>query len=67
MVLFLLLWRENFNAHGFDIITFYVRVESVVPSDHWQLVPFFDERGVPEKSSYTTEMGADCIPIVMLG
>ncbi|MDD5543021.1 MAG: hypothetical protein PHX83_07575 [Acidobacteriia bacterium] len=57
-------WRENYNAHGFDIITFYLQVKSdhdIQPKEEWYLVPFFDEGGVPDKTSLKTEMGADCI------
>ena len=55
-------WRENYNAHGFDIVTFYLQFKSDVrPKDKWRLVPFFNETGVSEKTDFSTEMGADCI------
>ena len=32
-------WRENYNAHGFDIVTFYLQFKSDVrPKDKWRLV-----------------------------
>lgn len=55
-------WRENYNAHGFDMFTFYLQVTSDIrPKEKWYLVPFFDEKGVPNKTSLTTAMGADCV------
>lgn len=55
-------WRENYNAHGFDMFTFYRRdKESTRAEGKWSLVPFFNDKGVPDKTSYSTVMGADCV------
>jgi hypothetical protein len=55
-------WRDNFNAHGFDIVTFYMQFKrDVGPKDKWHLVPFVPESGVTDKNYFTTAMGADCI------
>ena len=55
-------WRENYNAHGFDIFTFYIKFTSDInPKESWHLVPFFNSKGVPDKLSLTTAMGADCM------
>ncbi len=59
--------RENFNAHGFDIVTLYIYTKSMKyfknstsSAGEWHLVPFFNEKGVPDELSYTTTEGADC-------
>jgi hypothetical protein len=61
--LIFLAWRENYNAHGFDIYTFYLNASSLkdasLPKDPWYLIPFFDEKGAA--NTYTTAMGADFI------
>jgi hypothetical protein len=55
-------WRENYNAHGFDIFSFYLQFKSDIrPKEKWYLVPFFNESGVPSREYLGTEMGADCI------
>lgn len=48
-------WRENYNAHGFDVVTFYSR-----NNDTWGLVPLFDESKGNEKLELTAGGGADC-------
>lgn len=51
--------RENFNAHGFDVVTFYVRDEN-----EWHLVPIFgsrDDKDGGERDSLTVSGGADCV------
>jgi len=53
-----LLRRENFNAHGFDVLL----VHSAGPSESpevQQLVPFFEQDG--ESASLRTHEGADCV------
>ncbi|RUL69012.1 carbapenem self-resistance protein CarG family protein [Dyella choica] len=51
--------RDNFNAHDFDVVTFYVR-----DSDTWKLVPLFedyaDKQGA-ERDLLTVSGGADCV------
>ncbi len=55
-------WRDNLNAHGFDIVTFYMQFKmDIGPKDKWHLVPFVPESGVTDKNYFTTSMGADCI------
>lgn len=52
--------RENFNAHGFDVFTFYVRpIKHKSDSKDWQLVSVFD--GEKEALTLTVGGGADCI------
>lgn len=46
--------RENFNAHSFDVASFFVRV-----GDGWEIVPLFD--GGKEQETLTSSGGADCI------
>ncbi|KAF1008283.1 MAG: hypothetical protein GAK28_01264 [Luteibacter sp.] len=55
-------WRENFNAHGFDVISFYVR-ESSEGKSTWNLVPVFSNSpkgGDDEKLTIGVSGGADC-------
>lgn len=55
-------WRDNFNAHSFDVITFYVR-SSGDPKATWNLVPVFkkpDDKLDDEKLNITAGGGADC-------
>ncbi len=52
--------RENFNAHGFDVVTFYIQIpkkDGIIKP--WNIVPLFKEN----KESLTLEVsgGADCI------
>jgi hypothetical protein len=56
-------WRENFNDHGFDMFTFYLRfnkkiMPDIIPNDEWYLVPFFNKEGV--ENSLTSFEEADC-------
>lgn len=46
--------RENFNAHSFDVISLYVRIEQ-----RWEIVPFFDAG--KELDQLTSSGGADCL------
>lgn len=48
--------RENFNAHGFDVLTLYIAAGE--PSQ-WQIVPAFDEKG--EHLTLMASGGADCL------
>jgi len=51
--------RENFNAHDFDVVTFYVR-----DTDVWKLVPLFgDYTGAQdvEHGVVSVSGGADCV------
>ena len=46
--------RENFNAHSFDVISFFVRIGT-----RWDVVPLYD--GEKEQDSMTSSGGADCL------
>src|SRR5262249_34217966 len=50
-------WRDNGNAHGYGLVTFYRRGPS--QDTTWELVPFFDTKPAGEDSFHTVE-GADC-------
>ncbi|MCF8204979.1 MAG: hypothetical protein K9J82_07895 [Methylotenera sp.] len=52
--------RENFNAHGFDVLTLYQPMPSVrgEPAS-WQIVPAFDAQG--EHLTLAASGGADCL------
>ena len=59
-------WRENGNAHGFHLTTFYRHAhydaDRFSPaSDRWELIPFFDSTPPKEVDSYRSFMGADCV------
>ncbi|WP_439889739.1 hypothetical protein ACS7SF_10545 [Ralstonia sp. 25C] len=59
-------WRENFNAHGFDVVTFFVRDGAAGRAQPWSLVPVFrrGERGgngEQEQLHITASGGADCL------
>jgi len=55
-------WRENYNAHGYNHVTFYVSyADQYQPVRRWYLVPFFDARGSQTADSYNTGQGADCV------
>jgi len=52
-----LAWRDNADAHGYDLATFYRHTTATdLP---WELVPFFNEKARTEDSLRTT-WGADC-------
>lgn len=53
-----LLRRENFNAHGFDVLFVHSARPSESSEEH-QLVPFFMQDG--ESASLRTHEGADCV------
>jgi hypothetical protein len=46
--------RENFNAHGYSSIAFYVQAEGM-----WHVIPFFG--GPANRDTTGTAEGADCI------
>jgi len=46
--------RENFNAHSFDVSSFFVRL-----GDRWEVVPLFGAG--KEQDSVTSAGGADCL------
>ena len=46
--------RENFNAHSFDVVSLYVRVDHQLA-----IVPFFDAG--KEQDQLTSSGGADCL------
>jgi hypothetical protein len=53
-------YRNNNNAHGFDVVTFYVH-DPLFPAEpeHLSIVPIFDE--AEERQFVTTSGGADCL------
>ena len=51
-------WRDNANAHGFEVITFYLADPD--SAGHWLVVPLFDSTGGREQDAYRTFGGADC-------
>jgi hypothetical protein len=54
----LLAWRENFNAHSYDVLVFLRRTEG---KDHmWHIVPFFDSAGRQQANVLETIRGAEC-------
>ncbi|RKP44584.1 hypothetical protein D7S89_22160 [Trinickia fusca] len=54
-------WRENFNAHGFDVISMFVKETSGSGNGSWNIVPIFDrEAGNPERLNFVAGGGADC-------
>jgi carbapenem resistance CarG-like protein len=52
--------RDNFNAHSYDLVTFYRRGNDDDPA--WQLVPFegLGMNSQPDGDSFRTHYGADC-------
>jgi hypothetical protein len=55
-------WRENYNAHGFDVVTLYMRGKGGQGQDLWNLLPAFDETGgnMKEHDHLAVSGGADC-------
>jgi hypothetical protein len=52
--------RENYNAHSYDLFTFYV--DNPADRDHpLNLVVFTDSSGVQNAESFGTSNGADCV------
>jgi hypothetical protein len=57
-------WRENYNAHGFDTVSFYVRDKAAGEQAFWNVVPVFGQvtRGdTAERLEITVGGGADCV------
>lgn len=57
-------WRENYNAHGFDVVSFYVRDKAAGEKAFWNLVPVFGQiakADAPERLEITVGGGADCV------
>jgi hypothetical protein len=55
--------RENFNAHGFDVVSFYVHDTAEDGTSTWQLVPLFgsyDSKDDIERDELKVSGGADC-------
>jgi hypothetical protein len=50
--------RENFNAHGFDVLTMYIE-DSSVDRFSWHIIPVF--RDEKEELEITIGGGADCL------
>jgi hypothetical protein len=55
--------RDNFNAHGFDVLTMYVKSQPVDPRLlDWQIVPVFEnDQENKESLNLTVSGGADCM------
>ena len=51
--------RDDFDAHGYDRVTFVRR--DVAVRDQWHIIPFFDAEGRHEDDSVRTSGGADCV------
>ncbi|MBG6081875.1 hypothetical protein [Rubrivivax gelatinosus] len=52
--------RDNFNAHGFDVLTFYVEDTKGGEGDAaWHVMPFYD--GLKEALELHASGGADCL------
>lgn len=45
-------WRENYNAHGFDLITFYMKGDGASTDGAWNLLPVFGGAGDALKERY---------------
>jgi hypothetical protein len=57
-------WRENYNAHGFDVVSFYARDKTAGEKAFWNLIPVFGQaaKGDPtERLEITVGGGADCV------
>ncbi|MGN6729958.1 MAG: carbapenem self-resistance protein CarG family protein [Rhodanobacteraceae bacterium] len=52
--------RENFNAHGVTLTTFYAETATGDGSRIWSVAPLFEKNG-REHDSFGTSEGADCI------
>lgn len=55
--------RENFNAHGFTLVTFYMHDKDADGKAAWSLLPVFEQRKGEEHEEYgvTVSGGADCV------
>lgn len=55
--------RENFNAHSFTLVTFYMHDKGEDGKESWSLVPVFQEHKGKEDEQYglTVSGGADCV------
>jgi len=55
--------RENFNAHGFTVVTFYLHDKGDDGKEDWQLLPVFEKQNGEEheRQSVTISGGADCV------
>jgi hypothetical protein len=57
-------WRENYNAHGFDVVSFYVRDKASGEKAYWNVVPVFAQASrdaLSERLEITVGGGADCV------
>lgn len=56
-------WRENYNAHGFDLVTLYMKGDGASADGAWNLLPVFGSAGDALKERYelTVSGGADCV------
>lgn len=55
-------WRENFNAHGFDVVSIFVRDGIGGRAQSWSIVPIFHPHNGDEHEELhvTAGGGADC-------
>lgn len=56
-------WRENYNAHGFDVVALYMKGDRASVDAAWNLLPVFGDFGDALKERYevTVSGGADCV------
>jgi hypothetical protein len=53
-------YRNNYNAHSFHVLTFYVTYpDSESGAPHWDIVPF--TTGADYQLTFSTTQGADCV------
>jgi hypothetical protein len=51
--------RENFNAHSFEVVSFYLQIDSVTSVKEWNIVPLMEKE--KERLQLTVSGGADCL------
>jgi len=57
-------WRENYNAHGFDVVSFYARDKASGEKAYWNVIPVFAQASrdaLSERLEITVGGGADCV------
>ena len=56
-------WRENFNAHGFDVVTLYMQDKEDGQKPTWNVLPIYGDAADAEKEhlELTVGGGADCV------
>ncbi len=51
--------RENFNAHSFDVASFYILADAIDGTKRWNIVPVMEKN--KERLEVTFSGGADCV------